>query len=166
MRSPAAASRCRMKKIAICLALALTVLAVLTPLSAAQARFDPSVQALAPAAPAPESPCTGVPFAFSYMVTNRNSPWAVTRSTIAPGPAGSLSFYTASGAYRSDAPRLRYLATTQQTFLSRLRSDLNRQPGMRKSLAVFIHGLGNLFDHAIAETAALGCLLSRSQGAA
>src|SRR5262245_58387780 len=153
----------RVTKLAIGLALALTLPAAAPRLATAQAleQAEPGqAQAIAPQ----ESPCAGVPFAFSYMITNRSNPWATTRSAIVPAAPGSLSFYTATGAYRSDAPRLRYLATTQQTFLSRLRADLNRQPGSRKSLAVFIHGLGNLFGHALAETAAFGCALSKPQG--
>ena len=156
----------RVKSIAVCLVLALSVLATVPGLSAAQTPFDAIGHEVAPGASAPESPCAGVPFAFSYMITNRGNPWARARAAIVPAPPGSLSFYTASGAYRSDVPRLRYQSTTQKTFLTRLRADLNRQPGIRKSLAVFIHGLGNLFDHAIAETAAFGCLLSKSQGTA
>jgi hypothetical protein len=53
------------------------------------------------------SPCPGVPCTYSDMVTNRESPWATTRLAIVPAPPGSLAFYTASGAYRSDFPRVR-----------------------------------------------------------
>ena len=156
----------RVTKLAICLALALPVSTAAPGPSAAQALFESGAQEPAQGAAAPDSPCAGVPFAFSYMITNRNNPWATARSAIVPAPPGSLSFYTASGAYRSDVPRLRYQSTTLQTFLSRLRADLNRQPGIRKSLALFIHGLGSLFSHAIVETAAFGCALAKSQGAA
>jgi esterase/lipase superfamily enzyme len=61
-------------------------------------------------------------------------------------------------------PRLRYQSTARQDFLSRLRADLNRQPGARKSLGLYIHGLGNLFSDAIVETAAFGCALAHPQG--
>src|SRR5262249_23498472 len=111
------------------------------------------------------SPCPGVPFAFSYMITNRNSPWATGRSAIVPAPPGSLSFFTASGAYRSDQPRTHYQSTAQQDFLTRLRAYLNRQPGARKRLGLYIHGLGNLLSDAIVETAAFGCALAQPQGA-
>jgi esterase/lipase superfamily enzyme len=155
----------RVTKLAIGLVLALQLSAAAPRPATAQALFESAAPERAQATAPQESPCAGVPFAFSYMITNRNNPWATTRSAIVPAAPGSLSFYTASGAYRSDVPRLRYQATTQQTFLSRLRADLNRQRGSRKSLAVFIHGLGNLFSHALTETAVFGCALAKSQGA-
>lgn len=107
--------------------------------------------------------CPGVPFASSYMVTNRNKPFAETREDIVPAPPGQLSFFTAAGPYQSNLVRLRYRSATAQTFLASLRDDLNRQPAARKSLGIYIHGIDNLFKDALSSTAAFGCALAQPQ---
>ena len=55
--------------------------------------------------------CTapGVQFAYSYMVTNRATPFAPYRSEgIVPSAPGTLTFWTAPGAYQSSDPQTNY----------------------------------------------------------
>jgi esterase/lipase superfamily enzyme len=107
--------------------------------------------------------CPGVPFASSYMVTNRATPFAETRSNIVPAPPGQLSFFTAAGAYQANQVKLRYRTTSAQSFIASLRNDLGLQAAARKSLAIYIHGLAYLFDSAVTSTAAFGCALAQPQ---
>jgi len=107
--------------------------------------------------------CPGVPFASSYMVTNRARPFAETRSNVVPAPPGQLSFFTAAGAYQADQVKFRYRTTSAQSFITRLRNDLGLQVAPRKSLAIYIHGLAYLFDSALTSTAAFGCTLAQPQ---
>jgi len=107
--------------------------------------------------------CPGVPFASSYMITNRATPFARTRASIVPLPPGELTFFTAAGAYQASQVHARYQPTSAQSFIASLRSDLNAQPTARKSLAIYIHGLGNLLNDALATTATFGCALAQPQ---
>jgi hypothetical protein len=68
--------------------------------------------------------CTGVTFAYSYMITNRATPFATTQPDIVPAAPGSLTFFTAAGAYQTSNPQQSYEEVTQDVFLTRLKADL------------------------------------------
>ncbi|MCW5893937.1 MAG: alpha/beta hydrolase [bacterium] len=107
--------------------------------------------------------CSGVPFAYSYMVTNRATPFATAKDAVVPGAPGSLTFWTASGAYQSSDPQSTYTEVTETVFLERLQADLALAASAgRLHLGLYVHGLGNLFTEALAEAAAFGCALERS----
>lgn len=105
----------------------------------------------------------GVPFAYSYMVTNRATPFAASESQIVPAAPGTLTFFTAAGAYQSSDPQKNYQQVTQEVFLTRLAADLARtKTNGSQHLGVYVHGLGNLLTDAMTETAQFGCSLAGS----
>lgn len=105
-------------------------------------------------------PCTTAPFAYSYMVTNRATPFATTRADIVPAAPGALTFWTAEGPYQSSNPQATYTEVTEAVFLERLAADLARAAaGGQLHLGLYVHGLGNLFTDALAEAATFGCAL-------
>ena len=107
--------------------------------------------------------CTapGVAFTYSYMVTNRATPFATTQADVLPSAPGSLSFWTAAGAYQSSSPKANYQEVTQDVFLTRLKADLARTSSADKlHLGLYVHGLGNVFTDALTEVAQFGCALA------
>ena len=108
--------------------------------------------------------CTapGVQFAYSYMVTNRATPFATSRSDgIVPSAPGTLTFWTAPGAYQSSDPQTNYTEVTQAVFLERLSADLTLAASEGKlHLGTYVHGLGNVFTDALTEAAQFGCALA------
>ena len=112
--------------------------------------------------------CTapGVQFAYSYMVTNRATPFATSRSDgIVPSAPGTLTFWTAPGAYQSSDPQTNYTEVTQAVFLERLSADLALATSAGKlHLGMYVHGLGNVFTDAITEAAQFGCALASAGG--
>jgi esterase/lipase superfamily enzyme len=110
--------------------------------------------------------CTapGVQFAYSYMVTNRATPFAPYRSDgIVPSAPGTLSFWTAPGPYQSSDPQTNYTEVTQAVFLERLTADLALAASAGKlHLGMYVHGLGNVFTDALTEAAQFGCALATS----
>lgn len=105
----------------------------------------------------------GVPFAYSYMVTNRAAPFATSESQIVPAAPGTLSFFTAAGAYQGTDPQKNYQAVSQEVFLTRLAADLARTSSNgTQHLGVYTHGLGNVLTDAMTETAQFGCSLAGS----
>lgn len=109
--------------------------------------------------------CTapGVAFAYSYMITNRATPFATTQSQVVPSSPGSLTFWTAAGAYQSSSPQTNYEEVTQEVFLTRLKADLALAASAGKlHLGLYVHGLGNVFTDALTEAAQFGCALASS----
>lgn len=109
--------------------------------------------------------CTapGVTFAYSYMITNRATPFATTYSDIVPAAPGSLTFFTAAGAYQTSNPQQSYEEVTQDVFLTRLKADLAlAASGGKIHLGLYVHGLGNVFTDALTETGDFGCALATS----
>lgn len=110
-------------------------------------------------------PCTapGVNFAYSYLVTNRATPFATEQPQILPVAPGGLSYFTAEGPYQSSKPQTHYQPVSREVFLSRLTADLAKASAAGAAqLGVYVHGLGNLFGEAITETAQFGCGLAQS----
>lgn len=107
----------------------------------------------------------GVAFSYSYMITNRATPFASDLSQIVPAAPGDLSYFTAAGAYQSSSPQTTYQEVTEAVFLSRLAADLARTTANgQQQLGLYIHGLGNLLTDAMTETAQFGCSLAQSGG--
>jgi Alpha/beta hydrolase of unknown function (DUF900) len=107
----------------------------------------------------------GLPFAYSYMVTNRATPFATTRDDILPAAPGTLTFFTAPGPYQATDVSTNYEEVTKDVFVMRLKSDLAAAAsGGIVRLGLYIHGLGNTFDDALAENAEFGCNLARDGG--
>ncbi len=107
-----------------------------------------------------------VPFAYSYMITNRASPFfTTTRTQIVPAAPGTLTFFTAPGAYQSQNPSNSYVEVTQDVFLQRLKADLALAPANGSlQLGVYVHGLGNTLSDAMSEAAEFGCTLAGTGG--
>lgn len=107
----------------------------------------------------------GLPFAYSYMITNRATPFATSYGDIVPAPAGSLTFYTAAGPYVSQNVATAYTEVSQATFTERLKADLalTASDGTLH-LGVYVHGLGNVFTDALSEAAEFGCNLATPGG--
>jgi esterase/lipase superfamily enzyme len=109
--------------------------------------------------------CTapGVTFAYSYMITNRATPFATTYSDIVPAAPGSLTFFTAAGAYQGSNPQQSYEEVTQDVFLTRLKADLAlAASGGKIHLGLYVHGLANVFTDALSEMGDFGCALATS----
>jgi hypothetical protein len=107
--------------------------------------------------------CAGVPFAYSYMVTNRATPFATEKAQIVPSAPDTLTYWTAPGAYQTSSPQQNYTEVTQEVFLERLKADLALAAADGKlHLGLYVHGLGNLFTDALTESAAFGCALKTS----
>lgn len=105
----------------------------------------------------------GVAFAYSYMITNRATPFATDFSQIVPAAPGNLSYFTATGAYQSSNPQTNYQEVSEAVFLSRLTADLAKTTtNGQQQLGLYIHGLGNLLTDAMTETAQFGCSLAQS----
>lgn len=134
-------------------------------IQSAVTQFNGNVNAALDGPPLRTGTCSnaGVPFAYSYMVTNRATPFATWESQIVPAAPGDLAFFTAAGPYQSSNPESHYQQVSQPVFIARLAADLARTgTGAIPQLGVYIHGLGNLFADAIAETAQFGCALAGS----
>lgn len=107
--------------------------------------------------------CAGVSFSYSYMVTNRATPFATTHADVVPAAPSSLTFWTAPGAYQTSSPQQNYTEVTQEVFVDRLKADLAlAAAGGKLHLGLYVHGLGNLFTDALTEAAAFGCALKTS----
>ena len=110
-------------------------------------------------------PTASIPFSYSYMITNRAMPFATSGASIVPGAPGSLTFFTAPGAYQSQNPMTNYVEVTQDVFLERLKADLAKAQGSRSlHLGIYVHGLGNYLTDAMTETAQFGCNLAVAGG--
>jgi hypothetical protein len=101
------------------------------------------------------------PFNNSYIITARGLPASTYYVNIAPFPNNELWFYTAPGQYQSDASNYAAVSPASQTppqaFLDLLNADLKVAAANGCSqLTVIIHGLGTLFNDAVAEMTALG----------
>lgn len=102
-------------------------------------------------------------FAYTYMITNRATPYATTKDDIVPGAPGSLTFWTAPGTYQSTSTEGTYEEVTQAVFLERLAADLALASSAGKlHLGLYVHGLGNTFTDALSEAATFGCALATS----
>ena len=109
--------------------------------------------------------CTapGVSFAYSYMVTNRKTPFAINQPDIVPADPGTLTFFTAAGAYQTSNPQQSFEEVTQDVFLTRLKADLAlAASGGKLHLGLYVHGLGNVFTDALSEVGDFGCALATS----
>jgi esterase/lipase superfamily enzyme len=107
--------------------------------------------------------CAGVSFAYSYMITNRKTPFATTESDIVPAAPGALAFFTAAGAYQTSNPQQSFEEVTQDVFLTRLKADLALAASAGKlHLGLYVHGLGNVFTDALTEVGDFGCALATS----
>ena len=134
-------------------------------IQAAVAEHVRSVNAALDGPPLATGPCSagGVAFEYSYMVTNRATPFATSGSQIVPAAPGALTFFTAAGAYQSSNPQKNYQQVSQEVFLARLAADLARTASNGKQhLGVYVHGLGNVLTDAMTETAQFGCSLAGS----
>jgi esterase/lipase superfamily enzyme len=103
-------------------------------------------------------------FNNSYFITNRNDPktiWVDSSTYVIPGP---LSYWLSNTPYDQTTDDYSSIAWTD--FLSDLETDLagTLDANGNANLAVYIHGLGNTFDDAIAETAAFGSALASPGG--
>jgi hypothetical protein len=86
-------------------------------------------------------PCAGVSFAYSYMITNRKTPFATDFSEILPAAPGALSFFTAAGAYQTSNPQQSFEEVTQDVFLTRLKADLAlASSGGKLHLGLYVTG--------------------------
>lgn len=115
------------------------------------------------AAPGASSTCSpsGLPFSYSYMVTNRETPFATSEDDILPAAPGDLTYYTAAGPYQGDDVESNYEEVDSATFYSRLQADLaHAESGGTTHLALYVHGLGNTFSDALTEAAQFGCKLA------
>ncbi|HEV7734199.1 MAG TPA: alpha/beta hydrolase [Candidatus Binatia bacterium] len=107
----------------------------------------------------------GLPFAYSYMVTNRATPFATIREDIVPATGDALTFFTATGPYASQNVATAYTEVTQAVFVERLKADLAlTASGGGLHLGVYVHGLGNTFSDALTEAAQFGCNLATPGG--
>jgi len=107
--------------------------------------------------------CSGasLPFSYSYMITNRATPFATTRTDIVPAPGSALTFFTADGPYVTASVSTSYTEVTKEVFLERLTADLAKATsGGTARLGLYVHGLGNYFSDALSETATYGCNLA------
>ena len=108
---------------------------------------------------------TGIPFAYSYMVTNRSDPFTILRSEIKPEAPGVLRYFTADGPYEADDVTTSYTEVSSETFFSRLKADLAlTASGGALQLGLHVHGLGNLFHQALKANAQFGCRLAKDGG--
>ena len=103
-------------------------------------------------------------FNNSYFITNRNDPetiWVDSTSTVIPGP---LSYYLANSPY--DQSTDDYSTVDSTDFYSDMLTDLEStvDANGNANLVVYVHGLGNTFDDAIAEAAAFGSALASPGG--
>jgi len=102
-----------------------------------------------------------LPFAYSYMVTNRADPFSTTRASIVPATGAALEYFTADGPYVAANVTTAYTKVTKAVFVERLKADLaHATAGGAARLGLYIHGLGNTFSDALAETATYGCDLA------
>jgi esterase/lipase superfamily enzyme len=103
----------------------------------------------------------GLPFAFSYMITNRATPFATELDQIVPAAAGTLTYFTAPGPYVSQNVSTAYTEVSKETFVERLKADmaLTASDGALH-LGLYVHGLGNVFTDALTESAEFGCNLA------
>jgi len=103
----------------------------------------------------------GLPFAYSYMVTNRADPFSTTRATTVPAAGSALEYFTADGPYVAGNVATAYTKVTKEVFVERLKADLaEATSGGAARLGLYVHGLGNTFSDALAETATYGCNLA------
>ena len=108
---------------------------------------------------------SGIPFAYSYMVTNRSHPFATLRREVKPGAPGDLHFFTADGPYEANDVTTNYEEVSSETFFSRLKADLAlTESGGALQLGLHVHGLGNLFHTALTANAQFGCRLAKDGG--
>jgi esterase/lipase superfamily enzyme len=108
---------------------------------------------------------SGIPFAYSYMVTNRSHPFATLRREVKPGAPGDLHFFTADGPYEANDVTTNYEEVSSETFFSRLKTDLAlTESGGALQLGLHVHGLGNLFHTALKANAQFGCRLAKDGG--
>jgi esterase/lipase superfamily enzyme len=103
----------------------------------------------------------GLPFAYSYMITNRATPFATEIQQVVPAAAGTLTYFTAPGPYVSQNVSTAYTEVSEATFVERLKADLAltaSNGGLH--LGLYVHGLGNVFTDALSEAAEFGCNLA------
>jgi esterase/lipase superfamily enzyme len=106
-----------------------------------------------------------LPFQYSYMVTNRATPFADEFEDILPASQGALTIFTAPGPYVAQNVSTAYTEVTQAVFVTRLTADLAlAASGGDLHLGVYVHGLGNVFSDALTESATFGCNLSNTGG--
>lgn len=109
----------------------------------------------------PTCSTAGLPFAYSYMITNRATPFETDFTKIVPATAGTLTYFTAPGAYVSQNVSTAYTEVSKATFVERLKADLAlTASGGGLHLGLYVHGLGNVFTDALTEAAEFGCNLA------
>lgn len=118
---------------------------------------------------APKNAAAGTSFDNSYIITNRNAPytWFTDSTTdVVPLPPGELYFSTAPSSYDPNPEDYSYVTQDSTDFLSSLAADLSQTVDAdgRAHLAVYIHGLGNTYDDAVAATADFGTALATLGG--
>lgn len=107
---------------------------------------------------------TNPPFSNSYIVTNRRYPYTLlpdSTTYVVPLLSGGLYYSTAGSPYDQNSDDYSYVTVVDDDFMSKLKADLalTENANGQASLTVYIHGLGNTYDDAIAATAALGSAL-------
>jgi esterase/lipase superfamily enzyme len=114
---------------------------------------------------APEAPAAVPSFNNSYIITNRRYPYTYltdSRTDVVPLPPGELYFSTATGPYDPSHEDYSNVTKNPGGFLSALKADLSQtvDANGHANLAVYVHGLGNAYDDAIAATADFGTALA------